>query len=64
MKDSRIQQASACIDEARTYLADMQEEGVAAADAPYIDSARRLCNSALHNLNQLKEADNAALPGM
>lgn len=48
MKDSRLQQAEAALDDARTYLADILEEIPAkGSDAKWLRSARGAINDAI-----------------
>lgn len=63
MNDSRIDQAAALVDDARTLLADMEEDGVSSSDAPDLAAARRLSNSALYHLNKLKDTAAQPFPG-
>ncbi len=51
--DSRKQQALALIDDARTLMQDLKEEGLTPGDFARVDSTQRLLNSAT---TQLKAA--------
>lgn len=51
MNDSRTRQVAACLDEARTILADMSEEGLQSNN---LDAARQAANITLRHVHILE----------
>lgn len=56
MNDSRLNQISALVDDARAIIADMKDEGVLAEDRIALDRIRGSLNDAIRRTNNLKSA--------
>jgi hypothetical protein len=54
MRDTRLNTIAALVDDARTLIADMKDEGVLAEDRIALDRIRNSLNDALRRTNNLK----------
>jgi hypothetical protein len=55
MKDTRLNQITALVDDARAIIADMKDEGVLAEDRIALDRIRGSLNDAIRRTNTLKD---------
>jgi hypothetical protein len=56
MKDTRLNEIAALVDDARCLIADMKDEGVLAEDRIALDRIRGSLNDAIRRTNNLKDA--------